>query len=131
MIVKPDTFSTAEQEYRKATATKSTDMYVIMYDYAYELKDKVKPDFTVQPAWREELYRRFAAKGIEVDRSLFNGAARSIDRELEIRVARLAFGDSTARRRTVDEDPQLQKALELLRRGTTQQDLFALVTAKR
>jgi carboxyl-terminal processing protease len=131
VIVKPDTFTTVEQEYRKATAAKSTDMYVIMYDYAIELKDKVKPDFTVPPAWREELYRRFKSKGIEVDRALFDGAARSIDRDLEIRVTRLAFGDSTARRRTVDEDPQLSRALDLLRRGNTQADLFALVTAKR
>jgi carboxyl-terminal processing protease len=131
LIVKPDTFTTAEQEYRKATAAKSPDIYVIMYDYAYELKDKVKPDFTAQPAWRDELFRRFQAKGIEVDRALYNGAARSIDRELEIRVARLAFGDSTARRRSLDDDPQLRQAIELLRRGNTQQDLFALVTAKR
>jgi carboxyl-terminal processing protease len=131
IIVKPDTFTTAEQEYRKSTAAKSTDMYVIMYDYAYELKDKVRADFTVPSAWRDELYRRYQAKGIEVDRTQFNNAARAIDRELEIRVARLAFGDSLARRRTVDEDPQLLKALELLRRGNTQQDLFALVTAKR
>ena len=131
VIVKPDTFTTAEQEYRKATAAKSTDMYVIMYDYAVELKDKVKPDFTYQPAWRDELYRRFQNKGIVVDRALFNGAARSIDRDLEIRVTRLAFGDSTARRRTIDDDPQLARALDLLRRGNTQADLFALVTAKR
>jgi carboxyl-terminal processing protease len=131
LIVKPDTFTTAEQEYRKATAAKSPDIYVIMYDYAYELKDQVKPDFTAQPAWRDELFRRFQAKGIEVDRALYNGAARSIDRELEIRVARLAFGDSTARRRSLDDDPQLRQAIELLRRGNTQQDLFALVTAKR
>lgn len=131
LIVKPDTFSAAEQEYRKATAAKSPDMYVVIYDYAMELKDKVTPNFTVQPAWRDELYRRFQSKGIEVDRALFNGAARFIDRELEIRVARLAFGDSTARRRTVDEDPQLRQALELLRRGNTQADLFALVTARR
>lgn len=131
LIVKPDTFTTAEQEYRKAIAAKSPDVYVIMYDYAVELKDKVKPDFTVQPAWRDELYRRFQAKGIEVDRALFNGAARSIDRDMEIRITRLAFGDSTARRRTVDDDPQLAKALELLRRGGTQQDLFALVTVRR
>jgi carboxyl-terminal processing protease len=106
-------------------------MYVIMYDYAVEMRDKVKPDFTVQPAWREELFRRYQSKGIEVDRALFNGAARAIDRELELRIARIAFGDSTARRHSLDDDPQLQKALELLRRGSSQQDLFALVTAKR
>jgi carboxyl-terminal processing protease len=71
------------------------------------------------------------AKGIEVDRALYNGAARFIDRELDIRITRLAFGDSTARRRTLGEDPQLRRALELLRQGNSQQDLFALVTAKR
>jgi carboxyl-terminal processing protease len=131
LMVKPDTFTTAEQEYRKATAPKSPDMYVIMYDYAVEMRDKVKPDFTVQPAWREELLRRYQSKGIEIDRALFNGASRAIDRELELRIARIAFGDSTARRHSLDDDPQLQKALELLRRGSSQQDLFALVTAKR
>jgi len=104
---------------------------VILYDYAYELKGKVTPDFTVQPAWRDELYRRFTAKGIEVDRSLYNGAARFIDQELDVRITRLAFGDSTARRRTAGEDPQLRQALELLRRGNSQQELFTLVTAKR
>jgi carboxyl-terminal processing protease len=131
LIVRPDTFTTAEQEYRKATASKSPDIYVILYDYAYELKDKVKPDFTVQPAWREELYRRLTAKGIQVDRAMYNNAARYIDRELDVRISRLAFGDSTARRRTLDEDPQLRRALDLVRQGGTQQELFALVTAKR
>ena len=131
LVVKPDTFTTAEQEFRKATAPKSPDMYVAIYDYAFELKDKVKPDFTVQPAWRDELYRRLQAKGIEVDRALYNGAARYLDRELDLRITRLAFGDSTARRRTIDDDPQLRRALELIRQGDTQQELFALVTAKR
>ena len=131
VIVKPDTFTTVEQEYRKSIAAKSPEMYVIMYDYAYELKDKVKPDFTVQPAWREELYRRYKAKGIEVDRKLFDGAARAIDREFDIRITRIAFGDSTARRRSLEDDPQLAKALDLLRRGNSLADLFAQVTAKR
>jgi len=131
LIVKPDTFTTAEQEFRKATAAKWQEIYVILYDYAYELKGNVKPDFTVQPAWRDELYRRFTAKGIEVDRSLYNSASRFVDRELDLRITRLAFGDSTARRRTIDEDPQLRQAIDLLRRGNSQQDLFTLVTAKR
>ena len=132
LIVKPDTFTTAEQEYRKATATKSQDVYVLLYDYAYELKSKVtSPEFDIQPAWRDELYRRLRAKGVEIDRALFDGASRFIDRELDVRISRLAFGDSTNRRRTLDDDPQLRRALELLRRGNTQQELFSLVTAKR
>ena len=131
LLVKPDTFTSAEQEFRKVTAPKSPDIYVVIYDYAFELKDRVKPDFTVQQAWRDELYRRFQAKGIEIDRALYNGAARYIDQELDQRISRLAFGDSTARRRTLNQDPQLLQAVELLRRGSTQQDLFALVTARR
>lgn len=131
LIIKPDTFTTVEQEFRKATATKWQEIYVLLYDYAYELKGKVGPDFTVQPAWRDELYRRFQSKGIEVDRKLYAGASRFIDRELDLRISRLAFGDSTARRRSLDDDPQLRQALELLRRGSTQQELFTLVTAKR
>lgn len=129
LIVKPDTFTTAEQAFRRATAAKSQDIYVTLYDYAYELKSKVSPDFKVLPEWRNELYRRLTAKGVEIDRSLYEGASRYIDRELELRVARLAFGDSTARRRALDDDAQLRKALELLRRGQTQADLFAIVAS--
>lgn len=129
LVVKPDTFSTAEQNFRKLTAAKSPEIYVTIYDYAYELKSKVARDFQVQPEWREELYRRLTTKGVELDRALYDGAARYLDRELEVRIARLAFGDSTARRRTVDDDPPLRRALELLRRGQTQQDLFTIVAS--
>jgi hypothetical protein len=41
-------------------------------------------------------------------------------------VARVAFGDSTARRRSLDDDLQLQKAIEILKKGQTQKDLFAI-----
>ncbi len=129
LIVKPDTFSTAEQEFRKATAAISPEIYVTLYDYAYELKSKVKPDFQVSPEWREELYRRLTEKGVEMDHALYEGAARYIDRELEIRITRLAFGDSTARRRTLVDDPPLQRALDLVRRANSQDELFALLPA--
>jgi carboxyl-terminal processing protease len=128
LVIPPDTFTAGEQEFLRATASKQQDRYVAIYDYAVELKSRVKPDFEVQPAWRDELFRRLNAKGVEVDRDVYDGASRYINRELEVRVTRLAFGDSAARRRTVVDDPQLRAALDLLRRGQSQQDLFALVT---
>src|SRR6185503_17866700 len=91
LIVQPDTFSTAEQEFRKATAAKGPDMYVALYDYAFELSKQVKPDFTVPSAWRDELYSRLKKKGIDIDRKQYDGAAHYLDRLLENRVARLAF----------------------------------------
>ena len=128
VVVKPDTFSAAEQAFLKATASKSQDVYVVTYDYAMELKEQVKgnPNFTVSPAWRDELYNRLQKKGVAVDRKLYDGAQSQIDRMLGQRVARLAFGDSTARRRSLDDDIQLRKALEILRKGQSQKDLFAL-----
>ena len=47
-------------------------------------------------------------------------------RRLDLRIARYAYGDSTAKRRDLSEDPQLKKALELLQKGQTQKDLFAV-----
>lgn len=128
VIVRPDTFTSAELAFLKATAPKSQDIYVATYDYAMELKDQVKgnPNFAVSPTWRDELYTRLAKKGVNLDRKLFDGAQAQIDRMLEQRIARLAFGDSTARRRSLDDDVQLQKALEILKRGQSQKDLFAL-----
>lgn len=129
LIVRPDTLTTAEMAFQRALASKFQEWRVVLYDYAFELKPKVTPDFTPQPAWRDELYRRLTTKGIELDRAVYDGGARYVDRELKLLVARLAFGDSTARKRSLDDDPQLRRALELLRRGQTQADLFAMVAA--
>jgi carboxyl-terminal processing protease len=130
VIVKPDTFTAAEQAFLRATASKSQDIYVVTYDYAMELKEQVKgnANFTVAPAWRDELYTRLQKKGVQVDRKLFDGAQTQIDRMLGQRVARLAFGDSTARRRSLDDDLQLQKALEILKKGQNQKELFTLAS---
>ena len=127
LIVPADTFSTAEQEFRKATAAKGPDMYVALYDYAFELSKQVQPSFVVPAAWREELFGRLKKKGIDIDRKQYDGAAHYIDRLLENRVARLAFGDSTAKRRELDDDTPLRRALDLLRKGQNQKELFTLV----
>jgi carboxyl-terminal processing protease len=130
IFVKPDTFTTPEQVFLRSTATKAQDIYVTLYDYAFELKDKVRPDFQVQPAWRDELYTRLQKKGVEIDRAMYDGAARYLDREIERRVARLAFGDSAVRRRTLPDDPQLQKAIEILKKNPSTRELIALASSQ-
>jgi carboxyl-terminal processing protease len=126
IAVKPDTFSTAEQAFLRATAAKSSEMYVTLYDYAIEFRGKLNKDFQVDPAWRGEFYSRLQKKGIEIDRALYDGASAYIDRELERRIARTAFGDSTMRRRTLKDDPPLQRAIDVLKKGLTQKELLAL-----
>jgi len=80
----------------------------------------------VVPAWREEFYRRLQAKGVTVDHAQYEAAGPEIDRLLGNTVARLAFGDSTAKRRGIPEDNQLMRAIDVLKQSQSQKDLFAI-----
>jgi carboxyl-terminal processing protease len=124
IVVRPDTISTAERILAQKLLAKQQEVYVVIYDYALEIKDGIRPDFTVSPAWRTEILRRFRSKGVEVTDAEWNDGVTYVDRVLANRVARLAFGDSTAKRREVIDDNQLGDALERLKRARTQQALF-------
>src|SRR5689334_13845394 len=126
IIVRPDTLTTPEQKLFNAFAPKTADVRATLMDYSLELKKTVKPDFVVPPSWREEFYRRLTAKGVTVDKALYEQAGSEIDRLLGSTVARLAFGDSTAKRRSVAEDNQLVHAMDVLRQSNSQKDLFAI-----
>jgi carboxyl-terminal processing protease len=126
IIVRPDTLTTAEQKVFNVFAPKTADVRAILMSYSLELKKTVKPDFVVSPAWREELYRRLQAKGVTVDHAQYEAAGSEIDRLLGNTVARLAFGDSTAKRRGVPEDNQLVHAIDVLKQSRSQGDLFAI-----
>jgi len=126
IIVRPDTLTTAEQKVFNAFAPKTADVSVTLKDYSLELKKTVRPDFTVPPTWREELYRRLQAKGVTVDHAQYEQASSEIDRLLGNTVARLAFGDSTAKRRGVNDDTQLTHALQVLKQSASQKDLFMI-----
>jgi carboxyl-terminal processing protease len=125
IIVRPDTLSTAEQKVFNTFAPKTADVRATLMEYSLELKKTVRPNFPVPPTWRDEFYRRLQAKGVTVDRAQYDQAGPEIDRLLGNTVARLAFGDSAARRRSVPYDLQLTRALHAMRQSQSQQDLFA------
>jgi carboxyl-terminal processing protease len=129
VVVKNDTLTTAEQTLAKALAPKVPEIYAALSDLALEKKAQVRPDFVVTPQWREELLQRITRAGVKVDRAQWEAGAGWLDREIEQRVARVAFGDSTARRRSLDDDVQLQRAIALLKRSGTQRELFAVAQA--
>jgi carboxyl-terminal processing protease len=131
ILVRDDTLSTTELTLTKAFAPKSQDVYVTLADYALELSRNLKKDFSPQPQWRDEFYRRLTAKGVTIDRAQYDAASRYVDRLLEQRVARLVAGDSTAKRRDVRFDPPLRKAIEVMEKGQSQKDLFTLAAASR
>jgi carboxyl-terminal processing protease len=126
VIVQDDTLSTPEQLFTKAVAPKGQDFLTVLTDYSMELAKTATPAFTVQPAWLNEFYTRLQTKGIPVDRKQFDAANRYVSRLLEQRVAHYVAGDSTAKRRDLPYDAPLRKAIELLDKGTSQRDLFAM-----
>ena len=129
VLVRDDTLTTAEQNFNKAIAPKSQDFFVALNDYTLQLSHNANMNFTVQPQWRDEFYRRLTARGVQVSRAQYDSASRYVNRLLEQRVARLVAGDSTAKRRDLRFDLPLQKALQLMEKGSTQKDLFTLAAA--
>ena len=126
VLVKSDTITTPEADFVRTTATKAAVIYNQVFAYARELKGTVKYDFTVEPAWRDELYRRLVKADVKIDRKLYDGAQPYIDRTLERQVAILAFGDSAAFRRSIPDDRQLLTAIEYTKKARTQRDMLAL-----
>jgi carboxyl-terminal processing protease len=126
IIVQPDTLTTEEQKLLNLLAPKAQAFRVALVNYAVEHKGKVRPDFVVSRAWRDEFYSRLVAEGVKVDKPQFDAGGAEIDRMIGQSIARIAFGDSTAKRREVKDDAQLRRALDILRQSQTQRDLFAL-----
>ncbi|MGQ0715182.1 MAG: S41 family peptidase [Gemmatimonadaceae bacterium] len=132
VIVPDDTVTTREQEFLKAIGPKSPQVRIALWNYAQELKARVSnPNFEVRPEWREEFYRRLVAAKVDVDREMFDAARPTIDKWLSHFVTRFAFSDSAAARREIPDDPQLLRAIELMKKGNTQKDLFAVARASR
>jgi len=126
VIVQPDTLTTDEQKLLNVLAPKAQVVRATLVNYAVEHKGKVQPGFVVTKAWRDEFYSRLVAQGVKVDKPQFDAGGGEIDRLLGSSIARIAFGDSTEKRREVPEDAQLRRALAILRQSPSQRELFAL-----
>ena len=122
-----DTLTTPEQQFAKAVAPKSQDFFTALDDYSVELAKTV--DSRRSRSSRRgsnEFYTRLQAKGVTADRKQYDAASRYVSRLLDQRVAHFAFGDSTAKRRDLPYDAPLRKAIDLLEKGASQRDLFAM-----
>jgi carboxyl-terminal processing protease len=130
LVVHLDTMDATEQQFMKEVGAKGPQVYVAIYDQALAVKDAVAADFRVDPRWRDELFARIETADVPVTRAQFDQVRPLIDRLLEQRVAGLAFGDSASFRRFAPHDAQLRAAVELLRQGRTQQEIFAAAERK-
>jgi carboxyl-terminal processing protease len=131
LIIPSDTVTDAEQTFLKALAPKSQESYLVLYRTALDQKGSVASNFTVAQAWRDSVYARLTAVGVQVGRAEFDAARGLVDRDLERRVAAMTFGDSAAFRRTAVYDTQLRRAVELLRASASTRELLAAAAQNR
>ncbi|MCU0620448.1 MAG: S41 family peptidase [Gemmatimonadales bacterium] len=124
VAVGSDTLSAAEQALQKALIAKPREVNAALTQLAKEVKPTVRPDFAVQPAWRDSVYRRWTRAGVTVTRAQFDAGRPLVDRLIEQRVSRTVYGDSAAFRRWVPEDAQLRRALELLGSAASTEQLL-------
>ena len=102
-------------------------------DYAMSLKSGTtvsSPDFVVSDAMRDAVWQRMRQRGIEIDRSVYDAAAPLVSRFIAYDVARYVFGRPVEQRRIVQDDPVVQRAMELTRGARTQKDLLARVSER-
>jgi carboxyl-terminal processing protease len=125
VIVGPDTLSSAEQ--RLLGALNRTGGRVSSGIFAVALRhlETTQPAFIVPPTWGDTLYREFDRRGITVDRAVFDAGATLVTRLLDRRLASMAHGDSVVVRHALSYDPQLRRAIDLLRGARTTAALFA------
>jgi len=125
VVVRPDTLTDAERRVQDALAPFGQSAYLALYDLAITLRPGLTPMFTYQPAWREEYWQRLVARGVKINREVYDAGSSYVDRVIEYRVARVDFGDSTAARHALPRDRQLQEALSLAEQGHSQPEIYA------
>ncbi len=126
VVIPADTISTPEQNFLKAIAPESQKAYRAFYEVALQMRPKVRPGFRVTPAWRDSVFGRMTRDAVPVTRAQFDSATGLVDRLISQQAAVIAFGDSAAFRRRIDDDAQLHRALALLETAHDQAQLFAV-----
>jgi carboxyl-terminal processing protease len=133
LVVRGDTTTLVERDFRNSLGERLSEYYDGIFRFAVAYADghpDLAPDFDVTPLMLDELYAWLSDSGIEVARDLYDGSRRLVERDLAIQLATVAFDEATSVRRRLILDRQVDTAAELLRKGTTQDQLFALAATR-
>jgi carboxyl-terminal processing protease len=131
LIVMPDTLTSREQLLRSSLAKQGVTISIAAFQFGVKwVKDHpgMGHDFKVSSAMREGFLKELSKKSdTAVDPKLYEDSRPYVDWLLGYQVANAAFGDVAQLQRQFTLDDQLQRAVDLLARAATPQQLFALV----
>lgn len=126
VIVSVDTLTTAEQTLLRTLAPHGTRFANAVFLTAIRHLDRVQPGFEPPASWSDSLYAALVARNVRIDRAVWDAGSSVAVRILSNRMIALARGDSAVVRETLEDDPQLGRAITLLRNAATPTALLAL-----
>jgi carboxyl-terminal processing protease len=129
VVLRRDTLTTAEATFAQSLGGQVSVFRDVLTAYALELRrgrTVGSEQFLVTAAMRAEVQRRLRDRGVAIADSVFGGATRIVDQQLGYEIARYTFGPAAERRRRAAGDPQIQRAIELVRGTTSPQALLGL-----
>jgi carboxyl-terminal processing protease len=126
--VAPDTLTLAERASARVLRQQNYTKW-IETRFAFSAKyagsqANLRPDFEVTDAMLDEFYQQLVKSGIEIDRELYESGRRWIAMEIGNEIAMAKWGVAEARQRANRNDPQVRRAVELLRQAGSTDELF-------
>jgi carboxyl-terminal processing protease len=129
LVLMPDTTTMDERLFVQAMQQYFSEYINARLNFAVTyLRERpdLQPGFAVTPEMLDRFYGVLTAADVEVERELYDGAARWLANDLGIEITRSKWGQEAERQRTNANDPQVMAAVDLLRRASTPESLFAL-----
>ena len=112
----------------RAVGAKANDFRDVLASYAMSLRGSgaVKSsNFIVTPEMRAELLRRLAARKVVIDSATARAAGPILDRLLGGQIARYVLGTDAEFRRTLDADPVVKRAYQVLSKASSQKEAIS------
>ncbi len=129
----PDTLTDAEEtavlSLLQQASRFSSGLFEFAVRYIQERPDP-SPDFSIGEADISRFHEHLAESGIEAEASVMDGAQRYLRFQLERQIALRRAGAEGEFLRLMTADVPLARAVELLQRARSQQDLFDLALAE-
>ncbi|HTC24784.1 MAG TPA: S41 family peptidase [Gemmatimonadales bacterium] len=132
LMVRRDAYTSGERAFLDSLGSNYAAFRGALADCALAVKAQTgvtSEDFAITPTMRERVRTELESRDVHVAPALFDSASAYVDRQLGYEIAREVFGDPAASRRRLLDDRQMQAALDLLNRGSSEDELIRLAQA--
>ncbi len=133
MIESDSAYSAEVREFQSVLGRKVSQFRDALTDYALSLKaaGTVRdPQFDVTAAMLDEVWKRMIARGVVMDRGIYDEYSAVVKQLLSYDIARYVFGPEAEFKRRVANDKAIATALELTTGASSQKALLQRATAR-